>query len=119
MSFDLSDFSIMTIGYREPTLWAAVALGSGIAIAFGYLAGGAFGGIRDRWRRRLYGVAASGLLALAIVVVTVSLLDWLFIHYHRRMVCTVFVTPALFLPAILGLFVESIAWRRARRVHVA
>jgi hypothetical protein len=109
MTFDL-DLSIMTIGYREPTLWAAVLLGSSVAVALGYLAGGICGAMRDRWRRRVYGVPASMVLAIGILVVTVVLLDWLFSHYHRGMVCTAFVTPALFIPMMIGLVAECVAW---------
>lgn len=114
MSFDLS---IVTIGYSEPTLWAAVAIATALAILAGHLLGRALGRIHDPWRRRLYGLPASGLGSLAIVVVTVVLLDQIFSHYHRGMVCTAFVTPALFLPAVVGMVVECLSWTSARRAQ--
>ena len=39
MTFDLSDFSITTIGYGEPTLWVAIALASVVAILVGHVLG--------------------------------------------------------------------------------
>ena len=118
MTFDLNA-SITTIGYGEPTLWAAVAAATFIAIVLGRLMGAAFGSIGDRWRRRVYGLPASGAVALLVVVLTALMLSWLFSHYYGGMVCTVFVTPALFLPAAVGIIVESVAWRRARRTQIA
>ena len=118
MTFDLNA-SITTIGYGEPTLWAAVAFATVIAIGLGLLVGAAFGRIGDRWRRRVYGLPASGAVALLVVVLTVVMLGWLFNYFHGGMVCTVFITPALFLPAAVGIVVECVAWRHARRAQIA
>ena len=86
MTFDLSDFSITTIGYREPTLWAAIAIASVVAILVGYVLGRTVGRVRDRWRRRVYGISASGALFASLVLLTVMILDGLFGRYHRGMV---------------------------------
>ena len=118
MTFDLSDFSMTTIGYAEPTLWAAVALASVIAMVAGHIIGVGFGRVRDHWRRRSYGLPASGLVSLLIVVLTVTILDGLFSQYHRGLVCTAFVAPVLLIPALIGVAVESRAWRRAREARV-
>jgi hypothetical protein len=113
MTFELSDFSITTIGYGEPTLWVAIALASVVAFLVGHVLGSTIGRVRDRWRRRVYGIPASGAVFVSLVVLTVMILDGLFSHYHRGMVCTVFVTPVLFIPGLVALAVERVAWRRA------
>jgi hypothetical protein len=117
MSLDLSDFSMTSIHYGEPTLWAAVALATAAAVLVGHVLGKAIGRVRDRWRRWLFGILASGAAALLLVVLTVLILDGLFSHYHRGMVCTVFVTPALFIPALVAVAVERLAWIRAREAR--
>jgi hypothetical protein len=115
MTFDLGDLaSITTITYAEPTLWASVILTSFVAVLVGHMLGHKLGHIRNGWRRRLYGVVISLVVAVLLVVATVVLLDLLFSRYHRGMVCTVFVTPALFLPPLIGLLAERVAWRRAQ-----
>ena len=112
MSFDLSDLSITTIGYSEPTLWAAIVLSSIVAVSVGLVLGRTFGQVRDRWRRRLYGGLVSVVGALAFVVFTVLALETFWAHYHRGTVCTAFVTPVLLLPMLLGLAAERLAWTR-------
>jgi len=109
------DMQVVTIGYREPVLWVAVGLSTAIAVAVGALAGRMMAAIPQPGRRRLWGalVTAAALFGLAVLPGLVLGVLFLLVTGGAT-ACAAFVKPALLIPAVTGLAVEWIAWRRTR-----
>lgn len=118
MTFDLR---IITVGYGEPTLWAAILVTSVVAVAAGIAIGKRFGRRALGPPKWATGAAVGLLLALALVVIAHLLFSVLFsVATDGAMVCTYIVGPALLLPAAVALLAQAIAWWvTARRIQHA
>jgi hypothetical protein len=108
VTFDLSEFRIVTISPLEPALILSILLASVVSWIVGKGLGKVSRLVADPWRQRLYMGPVWLTVGLGFFVLPAVLVDFIYPALHpderHAMVCVAMVWPTFILPLTVGIY---------------